>query len=266
VRPFVVPLWLSTWEGKIDESYVDPGVDDRFARDVTAYVYWSWSQDYFASRTLPSQSVNATVAVDSFRWTRSRTKVRIGEGPIFDQLDPRIGSRRSVEQEITVQAGPRVSSSMLLLMDRVRDASGIAVVRQDLVRSRTSYQFTRAHSARAIVDIDTARRRVGTSLLYAWEPRPNTAVYAGYNDLRARTTGLDRTVSTGRLSGTWFLKIAYGYRWTGAAATDSHGRRDEAMPQAPDAGPPPAARASSAPAMNLLTPSAAVLSPAQAPV
>jgi hypothetical protein len=221
-RPFIVPQWIATWDGHIDESYVDPGVDVRFARDITTYVYWSWSQDFFADRTLPSQSLNAIVTVDSFRWIRSRTRLRLGEGPIFDQVDPRIGSRRSIEQEITVQAGPRLSSSMLLLVDRVRDGNGLGVVRQDLLRSRTTYQFTRTHSTRAIVDVDTARRRVGTSLLYAWEPRPNTAVYVGYNDLRVRAPGVDAPAPSGRLSGTWFLKVAYGYRWTGATASESH--------------------------------------------
>jgi hypothetical protein len=56
-----------------------------------------------------------------------------------------------------------------------------------------NYQFTRAISARVIVEYDTTlanpaqtsiqrTKQVGTQALLTWLPHPGTAVYIGYND------------------------------------------------------------------------------------
>lgn len=41
-RPFVVARRLETDAGLVDESYVDPGVDLRLARDISIYTYYSF--------------------------------------------------------------------------------------------------------------------------------------------------------------------------------------------------------------------------------
>jgi hypothetical protein len=50
VRPFIVPRLLRTDEGRIDESYADPGASLYFARGINFYVYHSWKRDNFAGR------------------------------------------------------------------------------------------------------------------------------------------------------------------------------------------------------------------------
>lgn len=218
VRPFIVTQWISTWQGRTDESYADPGVDIRFARDVKLYTYYSWAQDDFAGRVLPSQGYNARLTIDTFQRLRGKSTVRLGEGPIFDRANPRVGRRLILEEDVELQATRKLSSSLLLLVTRIRDDAGVPVVRQEILRHRTTYQFTRAYGFRSLLDYDTARRQFGASLLASWEPRPNTAVYVGYNDLLTRDPRLRATTVGGRLSRTWFFKVAYGYRWMGGEA------------------------------------------------
>jgi hypothetical protein len=65
-----------------------------------------------------------------------------------------------------------------------------------------NYQFTRAISARVIVEYDSTlanplqtslerTKQVGTQALLTWLPHPGTAVYIGYND---DLQNLDRTL------------------------------------------------------------------------
>ena len=53
---------------------------------------------------------------------------------------------------------------------------------QNILRNRTIYQFKRWQAVCAIVDYDTGRQ-FGASVLYAYTPKPNTALYFGYSDL-----------------------------------------------------------------------------------
>lgn len=223
IRPFVVPQLLKTWnDGRIDESFVDPGIDVRLARNISVYTYWSWSQDTFAGRPLAHQAGAVNYQVETFKTVTFSGNLRIGEGPFFDAANPRVGRRLSLNQTLRVQPGPNLSSSLLLLIDRVREANDHRVlVSQTILRNRTTYQFSRALSARTLVDYDSARRRLGLSLLAAWEPRPNTAVFVGYNDLLSRLPGERDMLAAGRLSRTVFFKISYGYRWNGAGGAES---------------------------------------------
>jgi hypothetical protein len=72
-------------------------------------------------------------------------------------------------------------------------SSGASVVTNHLVRSKLSYQFTRALSLRAIVDYNTVlpnasiagqerSKRIRTDLLLTYLVHPGTAVYAGYSN------------------------------------------------------------------------------------
>jgi hypothetical protein len=227
VRPFVVPVLLRTWrDGRVDESFVDPGVDLRFARNISLYTYLSWSQDTFAGRKLAHQAAVVNYTVDTFKTLSFSGNIRRGEGPFFDPVDPRVGHRMFVQQTMRLQPGPSLSTSLLLLVDRVSEqGTGAPLVRQTIVRNRTTYQFSRAYSARALLDYDSARRRFGASLLAAWEPRPNTAVFVGYNDLLSRQPGEREFLPSGRLNRTYFFKVSYGYRWRpGDDTVESHMR------------------------------------------
>ena len=60
-----------------------------------------------------------------------------------------------------------------------------------VVNTKTTYQFTRAFSLRAIPQYDSSRRRVLTDFLSSYEPRPGTVVYAGYGSLLEQRAFVD---------------------------------------------------------------------------
>lgn len=100
--------------------------------------------------------------------------------------------------------------------DRINEkATNRRRLRQDIIRSRTTYQFTRAHAVRTLLDYDTAARQFGASLLYAWEPRPNTALFLGYNDLLYNgydPLNRERAPELFRQRRTLFMKWSYQFR------------------------------------------------------
>jgi hypothetical protein len=80
------------------------------------------------------------------------------------------------------------------LLDRDHNAhSGADVYESQTFRTKMNYQFTKAFSARAIVEYDSVLanplqtslqrvKHVSTEALLTWLPHPGTAVYVGYNN------------------------------------------------------------------------------------
>ena len=219
VRPFIVPRLLRTDDGRIDESYADPGASLYFARGINFYVYHSWKRDSFAGRNFRYEANIAYYTINTFKKITFEGRMQWGETVLFDARNPVIG--RNVDQSHTITFRPteRFNNSLLYLSNRIADKrTGARLLRQDIFRNRTTYQFNRAHSFRSLLDYDTARRQFGASLLYAYEPRPNTAFFFGYNDLLFNAYDpltQRRTVGEGleRQRRTLFFKLSYNFRF-----------------------------------------------------
>ena len=86
-----------------------------------------------------------------------------------------------------------------------------------IINSRTTYQFDRHFSVRAIGRYDSSQKRILADLLGAWEFAPGTVAYAGYGALYERRgwDGLDWLPGQGSLLNTrrgFSFKLSYLYR------------------------------------------------------
>ena len=101
---------------------------------------------------------------------------RIGAGAVYGSADATVDGGQDVS------AGPRS-----------RRACGAFVYENQILRTKMNYQFTRALSARVIVEYDStlanprrqrcsAPKQVQTQALLTWLPHPGTAVYVGWNN------------------------------------------------------------------------------------
>ena len=97
------------------------------------------------------------------------------------------------------------------LLDRNHSAAdGASAFENQTLRTKINYQFTRALSARVIVEYDsllvnpaetslTRTKQVSTSALLTWLPHPGTAIYFGYNnDLQNLSRGLCSRLADGQ--------------------------------------------------------------------
>jgi hypothetical protein len=110
----------------------------------------------------------------------------------------------------TLQPFRRLTYDNTYLLDRNRAAQGGALVYESQTfRAKVNYQFTRALSARAIVEYDSTlanpaltslqrTKQVASQALVTWMPHPGTNIYIGYsNDLQNLDRSLCNRLSTG---------------------------------------------------------------------
>ena len=128
----------------------------------------------------------------------------VNYNPVAGAL-PTLLHQDSVQALMTLQPVRGLTIDNTYLLDRNHAAAGGAdVYENQTLRTKVNYQFTRALSARVIVQYNsllvnpaqtslTRTKQVGTQVLITWLPHPGTAIYAGYNnDLQ----NLDRRLCT----------------------------------------------------------------------
>jgi len=154
-----------------------------------------------------------------FRWLRPQARVNWGGATYYDNIDPFQG--RSVDTSVGALIQPNGRFSEDVQFQRIdfdRASTGERVYTVSLVNTRTTYQFTRALAARAIVQYDGQRERVLTDFLGSYEPRPGTVVFVGYGSLYERRAWLEdhweehegQYLTTRR---GFFFKASYLYRF-----------------------------------------------------
>lgn len=124
---------------------------------------------------------------------------------------PTLMDQQSTELLFTVRPMHRMTADNTYLLDRNFEASSHAFVYEaQTFRTKVNYQFTRAISARVILEYDTTlanpaqttiqrTKQVGSQALLTWLPHPGTAIYIGYND---DLQNIDRTLCNRLQNGT----------------------------------------------------------------
>jgi hypothetical protein len=114
--------------------------------------------------------------------------------PIAPTCVPFLMNQETVQALFTLQPLRQLTADNTYLLDRDHAVAGGALVYESQVfRTKVNYQFTRAISARVIVEYDSTlanpaetsllrTKGVGTEALLTWLPHPGTAVYIGYNN------------------------------------------------------------------------------------
>jgi hypothetical protein len=157
--------------------------------------------------------------VQLFRWLRPYASLNFGDAIYYDEADPFLGRTVTTSAGATFQPTGRFSESVeytRIVFDR--PSAGTRVYTVNLVNTRTTFQFSKATAARAIVQYDSNEGRVLTDFLGSYEPRPGTVLYAGYGSLYQKRSyendewvdgeGLYLTTRRGL-----FLKASYLYRF-----------------------------------------------------
>ena len=107
---------------------------------------------------------------------------------------PSLMNQETAQVLFTLQPIRQLTADNTYLLDRDHSvANGALVYESQTLRTKINYQFTRAISARVIVEYDSTlanpaetsllrKKQVGTQALFTWLPHPGTAVYVGYNN------------------------------------------------------------------------------------
>ncbi len=107
---------------------------------------------------------------------------------------PSLLHQNFLQAQVTIQPISSLTIDNTYLLDRDRSAAdGIFALENQTMRTKINYQFTKAFSARVIVEYDSLHanplqtslirtKQVATSALLTWLPHPGTAIYIGYNN------------------------------------------------------------------------------------
>ncbi len=137
----------------------------------------------------------------------------------YDSVAPFSGRERSLWFSTTFQPNDQVRQELSFNRDafsRLSDGSRVYTV--NIINSRTTYQFNRRFSVRAISRYDSSRKCILADFLGAWELVPGTVAYVGYGELYDRRgwDGRDWLPGQGSYLGTrrgLFFKLSYLYRF-----------------------------------------------------
>lgn len=117
----------------------------------------------------------------------------VNYNPVSGQV-PSLMNQQTVQALFTVQPLRQLTANNTYLLDRDHSvANGALVYESQTFRTKVNYQFTRAFSARVIVEYDSTlanpaetsllrTKQVQTEALFTWLPHPGTAIYVGYNN------------------------------------------------------------------------------------
>jgi hypothetical protein len=107
---------------------------------------------------------------------------------------PSLLNEETAQVYVTLQPIRQLTVDNTYLLDRDHSvANGAFVYEVQTFRTKVNYQFTRALSARVIVQYDSTlanpaetslkrTKQIGTEALFTWLPHPGTAIYVGYNN------------------------------------------------------------------------------------
>jgi hypothetical protein len=144
----------------------------------------------------------------------SPAALKFGQGA---QLDPGAGDLWNIQASFVYQPSAALRTSLDYAKQRlVRDDTHLTAFDENIITSRTTYQFTRFLFARARVDYSTLASRLRGQFLMGWTPNPGTAFYVGYNDDMTRS-GLNPFTGSlepgfRRNGRTFFVKMSYLFR------------------------------------------------------
>lgn len=218
VWPYVIGQRSKQPNGLSEVEYFDTAVDVQFQRGIQMTYYHSRDREGFAGRELSYQFDHVDASVNAFKKFIISGRADWGGAVFYDPRNPQVGQRLDWQADLGFRPNNKLNVSMLYLKSRLNNAAtGARFFNQEILRNRTTWQFTPFHSFRGIFDYDTSLRQLGTSLLYAYVPRPNTTFYLGWNDLLFN--GYDPLFERRQLGAglvqqrrTLFFKLSYNFR------------------------------------------------------
>ena len=122
--------------------------------------------------------------VQLFRWLRPYGNVSWGAATYYDDTDPFQGRSVDGAAGVTFQPNGRFTEDVEYTRTAFdRESTGERVYTVNIVNTRSTFQFSKEFSLRAIVQYDSQEQQVLTDYLGSYELRPGTVVYAGYGSL-----------------------------------------------------------------------------------
>jgi hypothetical protein len=187
IAPFV---WATAGRDRIqkgNEHFALGGLRLYFTRQGSFRIDYGGGQEAWAGKIFNKHRIQVMGGAQFFRWLNLFAYARTGRSIFYDPVDPFPGDSREFSIDVTLQPTSNLSQELSyrrVSFNRLSDGSRVYAV--DIINSKTTYQFNRYFSVRAIERYDSSRKDVLMDYLASYEPVPGTVAYAGYGNLFTR--------------------------------------------------------------------------------
>ncbi len=217
--PFV---WVHTGRDRIqggDEYFLLGGIRMYFTRQGFFRVDTGRGTEPWAGREFDTAQTRLMGGAQLYRWLNFYGQMNIARSIYYDPSNPFSGHEKDFHIDGTLQPNSKLSQA--ISYDRVifdRASNGAHVYTVDIVNTKTTYQFDKHFSVRAIQQYDSSQKRVLLDYLGSFEFVPGTVAYAGYGALfeRQEWDGAHFVPGRGDYLSTqrgFFFKVSYLYRF-----------------------------------------------------
>jgi hypothetical protein len=129
------------------------------------------------------RSINS---IQAFNWLKLTAILMRGRGILYSD-DPCLGKERHYECSITLQPNDKLSQAVEYFHSRMDGLSGQGqLFTDDIINSRTTYQFNKYFFLRGIVQYDSYTKKIITDFLASFTFIPGTVLHLGYGSLYER--------------------------------------------------------------------------------
>jgi hypothetical protein len=164
-------------------KFVLPGVRLHMTRQGFFRVDAAWGEEPWKQQVFPTRFVRAMGNAQLTKWLYANVYTQIGRSIYYESEEPFLGASRYYQVDVTLQPISSFNQTIGYSRSEFDRLTGEHVYRVDVLNTRTTYQFSRHLSLRAIVQWDSSQRRALTDFLGSFEPLPGTVAYIGYGSL-----------------------------------------------------------------------------------
>jgi len=199
-------LW--DYAGQLQDWKIEPGFELELPGQTELFAGSNFAFERFEGTDFRRYAVFAHVSTEWLSWLNLNGEYSFGTSINYypaAPILPFLGSEQSAQIGVTLKPTSRLRLDQTYLYSRLAtqdgepgcgctapQAAGI-IFSDHILRTRLNYQFTRALSARGIIDYETVRpnaalvdlddeRRLNVDVLFTYLVNPWTAVYVGYTD------------------------------------------------------------------------------------
>jgi hypothetical protein len=183
VAPF---LWVMRAEDRVQggpEHFVLPGLRFNFTRQGSLRIDFGRGAETFAGRRFTTGRAHVDGGAQITRWLNFNLSFQRGPGVFYDAVDPFSGTSAAFGVRADLQPNTKLSHRIGYTFVEFERDTGEQVFDLHIVNLRNTYQFNPQFLLRAIVQFDSAERRVLGDFLASYELAPGTVVHAGYGTL-----------------------------------------------------------------------------------
>ncbi len=184
IAPFV---WVHNDRDRIqggNERFILGGVRLNFTRQGSFRLDYGGGTEAWAGKRFDIHQTRFMGGAQILRWLNFFGIVNFGRSIYYDPEEPFSGNSRAVHLECRIQPTNNLRQEISYDRALFNSASdGHRVYTVDIINTKTTYQFNKHLSARAIERYDSSRKNVLMDYLVSYEPVPGTVAYAGYGTL-----------------------------------------------------------------------------------